>query len=209
LNIPFSRLSQSRREPGIGRYLVQTTLMLAFLLTMTIRDASAHAQDRTLQLSNAAAGPFQVTVWTAPGILRTGEIHVEAAVIGADGAPMRSVLVQVDVSSLDAGTEVLTTTAYPAVETNGVTREAAFILRDAGDYEVTITILGADGASGQATFPIEVIRVANSIRFGLHGLMMVSILTSVWMIREGIKIWSGKIGSTITTIANKARRTTR
>lgn len=200
--IPFNRLSQSRRESGIGRYLVQTTLVLAFLLTMTIQVASAHGQDRTLQLSNATAGPFQVTVWTAPGVLRAGEIHVEAAVIGADGAPVRDVLVQVDVLSSDGETVALTTTAYPAVETNGITQEAAFILRDAGDYKVIVTILGADGSSGQAAFPVEVIRVANAIRLGLHSLMFASVLTSVWMIREGIKIWSGQkyLGSSSTLV---------
>lgn len=193
MDILFRRLSTSHREGSIRRLLVQTTLMLAFLLTLTVQAASAHGQDRTLQLSNATAGPFQVTVWTAPGLLRTGEIHVETAVIGADGAPKRDLLVQVDVSSLDGGAEALRAIAYPAAETNGVTQEAAFMLRQAGNYEVSITLLDADGTSGQISFPVKVVRIARSVRLGIHGLMIGSILASVWMLREGVKIWFGKL----------------
>jgi hypothetical protein len=123
----FSRktrfLQRTHRSTGRGRHLVRTILMVTLLLTMTLQVASAHGEDRTLQLSNATAGPFRVTVWTAPGILRTGEIHVEAAVIGVDGASLRDVLVQVDVSSLAGNAEALTAMAYPAFETNGVTQE--------------------------------------------------------------------------------------
>jgi hypothetical protein len=117
-------MRQPLAHPARGACIALLAL-LWWLLLAPLQPVFAHGDGRVLQLRRVV-GDFHLTVWCAPGILRTGEIHIVTAVNDAvndavsDGkdAPRADVLVQVALTPLDGVGAHLTTLAYPIVDTS-------------------------------------------------------------------------------------------
>jgi hypothetical protein len=125
-------------QRGANRLLRLTRIaliaMLLWLLLAPLHPVAAHGDGRVLQLATVAGDAFHLTVWSAPSILRTGEIHIVTAVTGvltpgAQGTPPAAsdaasdvdVLVQVQLVPLTGIGERKTALAYPLADTSADT----------------------------------------------------------------------------------------
>ena len=61
-------------------------LLLCLALTLASSTALAHGIGY-YQIRGAQIGPYAVHVWVAPGMLRTGDVHIDTAVFDAAGKP--------------------------------------------------------------------------------------------------------------------------
>ena len=184
------------------RLLFNTVCVGILLLLFSVQPLAAHGGDRMLQLSDVAAGPFRLTVWTSPSILRTGEIHVETAVIAENGVPMKDSLVYVELTPLGWVGQTYQTYARAAVEPNAFIQEAAFKLDKPGAYQVTITAMDQADRIGRTQFEVEVIDISTPVKAGIYGLLLASLVAAVWICKQGLVIWFGGYRSNKQTRTN-------
>jgi hypothetical protein len=166
--------------------------LLMALLSVLARPVLAHGEDRTLQAVNIATGEFQLTVWTAPARLRTGEVHIETALFDRNGNPDERCAVQIALTPLDRTGPPLTALAFPVAGTEAGLREAAFIVTEPGHYRVETTIFDETGRAGQTAFDVEIVPVPQVIQYGIYLLLGASILAGVWMLWNGMDVWFGR-----------------
>jgi hypothetical protein len=145
-----------------------TLLGLALLRFGLARPAQAHGGG-TLQLANAAAGPYRVSAWTEPEPPRAGTLHLSMAVSaprpGAAEAEAGDVVldaaVRVQVQPLDGAGQTLTAQASRQDSANKFLYEADMELPAAGRWRVEVQVEGPAGA-GVAGFDLQVMPAAQS-----------------------------------------------
>jgi hypothetical protein len=166
--------------------------LIMALLSLLAQPVLAHGEDRMLQGANIAAGAFQLTVWTAPARLRTGEVHVETAVFDRNGNPDERCAVQVTLTPLDRTGPRFSALALPVMGAEAGLREAAFTVTEPGRYRVETTVFDEAGRAGQTTFDVEIASVPQVIQVGIYLLLGLSILAGVWMVWRGVELWFGR-----------------
>jgi hypothetical protein len=189
---------------SLWHYLAALIWSLALGLIVLVRPAAAHGDVRVLQLAGATAGPYRLTVWTSPEILRTGEIHVEVAVEDRVGGPAGPAVVQVTMSPLDGTGQTLTALARPGGETGRPRQEAALVVDRPGRYRVEVAVSGRSGAVGSVGFPVEVLQVPVAVRLLLYVQFAGAVVAAAWMGRMGKRIWFG--GSIKGTLSNSMEK---
>ncbi len=170
---------------------VRVITLLFLLLVPFAETAQAHGEDRVLQLQDVEAGPYRLTAWTAPGVLRTGEIHVETVVLTDDQVPTLDVLVQVIVTPLAATSRPTVAIARPPQQ-SGVIQEAAFRLMQPGSYRVDVRIQGANGEQGVAGFAMEVVAVSWLTKALIYLQWIIALLAGAWLIFVAKSTWVGE-----------------
>ena len=132
--------------------IISTILFLMFVLARTV---GAHA-DGKMQLSAVPAGPYKMTVWTSPEPATLDELHVALAVVLAeDASPVLDAGVFVQLIPADGGP----VQAEPATTDDSANKflyEAIFKPANPGLYQVDIQVSGNDGATGNASFNMEI-----------------------------------------------------
>lgn len=130
---------------------------LLFLIGLQVGSAAAHTEGK-MQLASEAAGPFKITVWTSPEPVNVGELHVAVAVVMAeDASPVLDAAVFVEMEPIEGSGQAITAQATAEDATNKFLREAIVDLTSAGSYLATITVNGADGQTGSASFEFEAV----------------------------------------------------
>jgi hypothetical protein len=76
-----------------GARLLLPVLLLTVALLLVSSSADAHGSGY-YQIRGAQIGPYAVHVWVAPGMLRTGDIHVDTVILDKDGEPALDTLAQ-------------------------------------------------------------------------------------------------------------------
>jgi hypothetical protein len=156
--------------------------VVLLLISLPAGSAAAHTGGK-MQLASEAAGPYKLTVWTSPEPASVGELHVAVAVVLAeDASPVLDAGVFVQLESLEDAALTIAAEATAEDATNKFLREAIFELTSAGSYLATITINGVDGASGSATFDIQVAETAGlSWPLLLLGLILAAgVVVLIW-----------------------------
>jgi hypothetical protein len=93
------------------------------------------------------AGPYEVTVFTAPSPLRAGPVDVSVLVQGAKGEPVPGASVSVALARHGRSGPSLHAAATAEAATNKLLKSALFELPTSGSWDVTVTIAeGDDGA---------------------------------------------------------------
>lgn len=144
---------------------------------------SAHGGG-TMQVASAAAGPYRVTVWTAPSVARAGDpIHVTVAVASAvNDAPVLDAEVRVRLSPLERGGPALTRVATTGQSANKLYYETDFTVADGGLYEVGISVRGPQG-EGVVSFEAELEPARNTNWFLIAGLAGLGVIVAVGLFR--------------------------
>jgi hypothetical protein len=168
--------------------------LLLLCILLTVQTASAHGDDRTLVMAAKPVGPYTATIWTAPSVMRPGDMHVDVLVFDADERPLLSGDVTVTILSADGRDVVLRVPAMATVET-GIVREARFRLEEVGDYRVEVTIRGAAGAESVA-FDMQVIRVPLIIQIGIYLVMGLALVVLGLLVIQGLQLWRKHIPAT-------------
>ena len=166
--------------------IVRIAILAVLLQLVWAQPVGAHGSDGRLQVSGAPVGSFHVFIWTTPGILRTGEIHVETG-ISQGATPVTDCLVTVRITPPDGGAalEQLASAAEPA---NGFRHEAAFHLKESGRYQVVVSVLDPAGGGGETAFEMTVTRLPLWTMLLFQLLVGASVLFAVWFIRRGLSI---------------------
>ncbi len=125
----------------------------------------------TPQLTDVAAGPYRVFVWTSPEPWQVGEAHTTVAVVKplADGReePIDDAVVTVVYTLVDDPDQMIRSAA---TSTGGATvgfYEADADLRTAGDWRITIEVEGPEGG-GEASF-VYAVTPSNRMNWWLIG----------------------------------------
>lgn len=144
---------------------------------------SAHGGG-TMQVAGAAAGPYRVTVWTAPSVARAGNpFHVTVAVASADGQdPILDAEVMVSLSPLESGESTLTRAATTDQSANKLYYETDFTVANGGLYEVRVSVRGPQG-EGAVSFETELEPARNANWFWVAGLAGLGIIVAVGLFR--------------------------
>jgi hypothetical protein len=171
--------------------------VLALLLLGPAKAALAHAGERTLQQANVSAGPYRLTLWTAPAQLHTGEFHVESIVFDHNGNLEENCLVHVVLTPLDRPDPALTVLSTPMDGFMDGLQEATFHIAHPGRYQVEATVLDEQGVGGRVAFEVEIIHVSRLVQLLISLVLGASILAGVWMLAKGVDIWFDRLGPSI------------
>lgn len=145
----------------LGRHILRWNTILIvwsilFLIAVLTDPVGAHTAGK-MQLSAAPAGPYKMTVWTSPEPATLDELHIALAVVLAeDASPVLDAEVLVQLIPAD-GSLVLEEPATTEDSENKFLYEAIFEPATPGLYQVDIQISGIDGATGNASFDLEIV----------------------------------------------------
>lgn len=145
----------------LGRHILRWNTILIvwsilFLIAVLTDPVGAHTAGK-MQLSAAPAGPYKMTVWTSPEPATLDELHIALAVVLAeDASPVLDAEVLVQLIPAD-GSLVLEEPATTEDSENKFLYEAIFEPATPGLYQVDIQVSGIDGATGDASFDLEIV----------------------------------------------------
>jgi hypothetical protein len=163
------------------RFLISLAGLLIALAVPTAQGA-AHGGG-TPRLVNQPAGPYQLSAWTQPDPIRTGDLHVTAAVTEpGSGAPNLFARVEVAIYPSGAAEDLRFVEAFRGANPNKLLHDVDLGIPASGDYQVTIRVTGSAG-TGQAGFELSVLPASRGVpEYGVVlmgalaiGLILVSI----------------------------------
>jgi len=191
------RLSRLSRLAWRARRWGLLPLLLLLSLVAVARPAHAHGADGTQQLDGVSVGPFALTVWSFPGTLRVGEVHLSASVLRpTDGLPVVNCdvifhIVPLDEKGAEQTEAILTIQADRANASTGFMHEAIVKLENAGRYRVDVQVIDPNSAlDGRATFEVNIQRVSLFYKILVIGLALLTTAIVVWFVNEGRIVWS-------------------
>jgi len=156
--------------------LVVALTALLFSSTM----AAAHTEG-VMQLAAEQVGPYMLTVWTSPDPAEVGELHVAMAVVLAeDASPVLEADVLVRLTEQDSKV-TFSGSATTENSENKFLHEAILEVDESGTYLVEIFVEGADGGTGEASFPL-VIEGGSSLNWPLILLAVAVVVSAVILI---------------------------
>ncbi len=141
------------------RALAPAILAAAFILSM-LAAQTVLANGGTVQVSNAAAGPYQLSVFTSPSPIRVGTVDVSVLVQRAESTEVVdgvAVAVQVEPAGGQVGGGTYEATRERA--TNKLFYAADVSLPAEGRWRMRVAADGPDG-SGSVAFEVEATREA-------------------------------------------------
>ena len=161
-----------------------TRFLALLLILLGSKIAHAHGGG-ALQLSNAPAGPYLVSVWTQTDVLRVGRLHVTVAVSqpAADdptqaGEPVLDASVRV-VAMPASGGPAIASEATTGASLNKLYYETDFDLPAAGVWQFRFEVEGPAG-SGMATFAADVLPAAN-VGWPVFAAVAVVLALAAWL----------------------------
>lgn len=129
--------------------------MRAFLVLALVLAATASHGDGGTVRTRASAGPFTVTVFTAPQPPTVGPLDVSVLVQDAGGAPVLDANVALRLTSPD-GTTIVAREATRDTATNKLLYAALADVRSAGTWTVDVDVRrGPDDEVVTTTVPVE------------------------------------------------------
>jgi hypothetical protein len=115
------------------------------MLALALRPGAAYADGGAVRLSQQA-GPYRVTVFTAPTPLRAGPVDVSVFVQdGAGGAALPDVTVRITLAPVGRDGPALEARATHETATNKLFQAAAFDLPAPGRWRVGVAVEGPRG----------------------------------------------------------------
>ena len=131
-------------------------LWALILLLATVSSVLAHGGGE-LRVGAAAAGPYLVSVWTAPPTPRADEpVHVTVSVADPQTEePLLDTDVVVALVAPNREEPLLAKSATTAAAGNRLFYETDFTVAETGQYEIIVTVTGAAG-QGEVNFMLDV-----------------------------------------------------
>jgi hypothetical protein len=149
-----------RNGPALRRLAARLLLFLGLLSLCPEGAAMAHGGG-TLRLSNAPVGPYRLSIWTQPDVLRVGEVHLTLGVTepGPEGSleagpPILDATVVITARPLSGG-EIVELLASRDNAANKLFYEADFELDQPGTWRFDVQVSGPQGG-GAAGFESDV-----------------------------------------------------
>ncbi|MEZ4735096.1 MAG: hypothetical protein R3E79_48995 [Caldilineaceae bacterium] len=171
----------------------QLTLVCAFMLLVSADEpVLAHGDGRTLQRGHMAVGAYYLTIWTAPAILRTGEVHVEMSLVDQNGHPAPTTQIHVTLTALERQAPPLSAPAQTVAGVPGGLRTAPFIVQQPGRYQVTVTVTDTQGNGGTVAFVVAITQLPGVAKFVIYSQLFLALGAGGWLLNKGADIWFGR-----------------
>lgn len=164
------------------------TLLVSLALTLASSSASAHGIGYYL-MRGIHIGPYVVHVWNAPGVLRTGEVHIDTAVFDAAGKPALSTLVNVSLIPLVGDAPTLSILSSPPGPDYPYSRGAALRIDTPGDYRLEIAVSDANGTAGSTSADVNVQVINLPIKLAIIALGIFSTSVGLWLLWQTKVFW--------------------
>jgi hypothetical protein len=177
-------------KPSFSSIVIRLAL-LAILFT-SAQTVSAHGQDQTLELSHVTVGPYYLSVWSSPSILRAGEIHFAAAVTNEQGLPVPDCDVSLQIVSLMQEEKPITLIAHQTTGDLTNRQETQLNLLATGSYRVIVTVMDSAGLGNEASFDIEITAVPLSLEILLYASISFTVVVVLGLLKQGLvlfKLW--------------------
>ncbi len=178
---------------GSLRIFLTTLVVLCAALILPSGRASAHFIGSDLVVDNVAVGPYHLSVWTVARTLNETSMHITARLTDpGTGAPILAANVRYvirDAAELEA--EIISE-ASPASPVNGFLFESDVPLPDFGSYRITVEVSDAQDRGGDATYIFPVYPLSGVMKIFVTGLLLIGLLATGWLIREGYLIFTKK-----------------
>ena len=167
-------------------------LALLVLLVTSTQPVAAHGQGQTLELAQAPVGPYYLSVWSAPAILRPGEIHLAAVVTDEAGQPVPDCDVSLEIVPLTREQKPITVMAQPLTDGKDYRHEAQLNLPTIGSYQVVVTVRDPAGLGDEARFNIEITAVPPGTKILLYISIGLTVVVALELLKRGLilfKLW--------------------
>lgn len=165
------------------------SLSLLILLFGPVSPIFAHGDGEKLEISRVPIGPYHISAWSLPGILRTGEIHLAAAVVDSNFDPVTDCDIKFQLTPLDStGKNILLQTRAPIADTL-FRHEIEEEIHQAGRYEVTVFLTDPQGNEGQTSFEVEIIEIPLYIKIPIFGAMGFVGLVGLMLAKKGVVLF--------------------
>lgn len=174
-------------QTNVARHLLPI-LLIGFAILLVSSTAQAHGIGY-YQIRGATVAPYFVHVWVAPGILRTGDIHVDTAVFDETGNPATSVMVSVAFVPMQGQAEPIRTLAGMPDPQYPHARGATLRLDTAGIYRMEVMVAHPNGLTGMTSDTVEVTTIPWAIKIAIVGLLLLTASFGLWLLYQTRAFW--------------------
>jgi hypothetical protein len=172
------------------RYLLPALLIcIAFILAGS--RAQAHGSG-FYQIRGAEIAPYFVHVWVAPGVLRTGDIHIDTVILDQEGQPALDTLVRVAIIPLQSEAMPLSSLVGAPEPDYPYERGADFRIDTPGMYRLEIQLSDANGVSGISSADVEVTTIGWQFKAAIIAIALFSAGTGLWLLIFARAFWIGR-----------------
>ena len=165
------------------------TLIITFLLAIALGYAApvfAHGSSKIAELYLVPVGPYYLSVWSSPGVLRTGEIHVATAVMDEESVAVLDCNVVITLTSLDSTQEPIVLTTRVPTEATNFEHEIEYVMEEPGRYKVQVNVEDPSGNGGTADFDIEVIALSIWTKVFLYFTAFFTSFAGLMLAKQGL-----------------------
>lgn len=172
---------------GAGRLWLPILLVSMTLLIMTT-SVSGHGGSGYYLVRGQQVGSYMLHAWVSPGVMRTGEVHIDTALFDLEGKPALLPLIRVTLTRQDGTSPPLTALAGPPEAFSPFARDARFWLERPGIYQLEIEV--DDGATDSVMdMDVNVQAVSWSAKLAMLAGVVVSAGCGIWLLKETRTFW--------------------
>lgn len=169
--------------------ITQVLLTLLFSITGIVMPVAAHGDGEQLEIYRIPVADYYVSVWSLPGVLRTGEVHFETAVFNQNYEPVTDCDIKILLSPVDAPDQAIELqTRVPTQETL-YRHEIEHMVTTADEYQITVLLTDPAGNEGQTEFQVEVIEVPLWIKIPLYISMVIAVSIGLLLLKQGLVVF--------------------
>lgn len=168
------------------------TLIITFLLTIALgytAPVNAHGSGKIAELYLVPVGPYYLSVWSSPGVLRTGEVHFATAVKDAESVAVLDCNVRITLTPLDSDQEPIELTTRVPTEATNFEHEIEYIMKEPGRYNVVVDVEDPSGNGGTANFDIEVIALSIWTKVFLYSVVFFTSFVGLLLVKQGLVLF--------------------
>ena len=172
-----------------SRRTITFLLLILFLTLGIVSPVMAHGDGEKLEISYVPIGPYKISAWSLPGVLRTGEVHFATAVVDDNLEPVTDCDIKIQLTPLDEnGSPLLLQTRAPIPETL-FRHEIEEDIYEPGRYQVTVLLTDPKGNEGQTSFEVEIIEIPLYIKIPLFASMAFVAVVGLMLVQKGIVLF--------------------
>lgn len=184
------------------------TLLATLILIMGIASPiAAHGDGEQLELYRVPVSGYYVSVWSLPGVLRTGEVHFETAVFDQDFRPVTDCDIKLLLTPINNPAKaVQLQTRKPTAETY-FRHETELDILKAEQFNITVLLTDPAGNQGQTEFQVEVIDIPLWLKLPIYTGITVATLAALFLMQKGLTLFG--IWKPQATVVETVRRPSR
>lgn len=166
--------------------ILLTLFAILLIAAGIVSPVAAHGDGEKLELYRVPVADYYVSVWSLPGVLRTGEVHFETAVFDKSFRPVTDCDIKLFLTpNSNPNKTIELQTRQPTAETL-YRHEIEEIIESADQFDITVLLTDPAGIQGQTQFQVEVITIPLWLKIPIYTGMTVAALAALFLIQKGL-----------------------